>query len=196
MESTAQRQLTRLRSEDAFEICRYFEPTSAIQSFLTPNITSSLLIHSLTNNHHWFDAANVIAHSLQIRASLWWACLICRDHVVHASDPSSLNTLILMIEDWVKEPSEEKRLTVFQRANLLGNRSPGYWAGMATFWSMGNITPGSGIETPPPPYMYAKGVAACIDLAASLAISEREPFYRNSLARGIDLAAGGNGLIT
>jgi hypothetical protein len=64
---------------------------------------------------------------------------------------------------------------------------------MAVFWSMGNITPDAGVVTEPPPGLYAKGVSAAIDLAASLAILEREGFYAASLGRGIHVATGGDG---
>lgn len=189
--------LGRLRTHSLEELSAQFDWSEPAESFLTARATFETVLQSLINHGYWFDAASMLAHALPQRESVWWAAAVCDEYMVRVQleEPSREQqaAVLKLARAWVGDPVDEQRMTVYEAASSIPNRMPAHWVGMAVFWSMGNITPDAGIVTLPPPHLYARGVSAAIDLAASLSIAEREPFYEESLGRGIDIASGGDG---
>jgi hypothetical protein len=190
-------QLQKLRTDSLDELCKNFEWSRPVNDFLTPRATFQTLLQSLTNHGYWFDSVTLLAHALPQREAIWWAARVCDDYLsvvdIDEAQGDAERAVLALARDWVREPKEEIRLAVHTSAVQLANRLPSHWAGMSVFWATGNITPDTGVSTPPPPYLYARGVSAAIDLAASLAIQDREALYARAIARGLDVASGGDG---
>ena len=187
--------LVMAKCESLPDLLKSMDMTPAIQSFLTPNATLQTMLQSLCNHGHHFEAATILAHALPKREAIWWASLVARDHALrNGATTEAEDRVVVAAQHWVNQPDEPARVAAHRSALLAGNRVPAYWLGMAVFWSMGNITPDSGVVTPPPPQLYARAVAAVMDMAASLGgVAGREATYELSLSRGIHIAAGGNG---
>jgi hypothetical protein len=168
-----------------------------VSSFLTPRATFQTLLQSLVNHGHWFDAVTLMAHAMPHREAIWWGARVCDDYLAENDlDKASRQqeeTILKAARLWVSEPEEVNRMASYAAATAVPNRVPSHWVGMGVFWATGNITPDAGVVTPPPPYLYARGVSAAIDLAASLTPHARIELYEKAIGRGIDIASGGDG---
>ncbi|MEM8941037.1 MAG: hypothetical protein AAGC91_02715 [Pseudomonadota bacterium] len=193
-----QEELSGLRSRNLNELAAQIDWSDSAAGFLTERATFETVLQSVINHDLWFDALSLLAHALAPRQSIWWAYSVCCQwyEVGHATKDDTATSLLDLTRTWVIEPDDETRLKLHDLALAIPNRSPAHWIGMSVFWSTGNITPDAGVVTAPPPYLYARGVSACIDLAASLAGLSRQEVYLGALAAGIDLAGGGEGRVT
>lgn len=188
---------TRLRLRDPAELCNAMDAAEEVRGFVTPSATFETLLQSLINHDHWFDAASLLAHAMAPRSSIWWATVVCGSRLADA-DPATpglteQQQVVELSQQWVREPADEIREAVHRGAGALSNSLPAYWVGMSVFWATGNITPDSGVVTPPPPNLYARGVSAALDIEAATAGTGRSLVYEDALRRGMDIAAGGTG---
>jgi hypothetical protein len=194
---TNKEQLCRLRTQSLDEVCTQFEWSRPVSSFITPRATFQTVLQSLINHQYWFDAAMLLSHAMPQREAVWWSARICTDYLdfcsIEGTAREEEERVLVCARRWVREPEEEHRMAAYTASSGIPNRLPAHWVGMAVFWATGNITPDAGVVTPPPPYLYARGVSAAIDLAASLTILARDEFYEAALGRGVDVASGGDG---
>lgn len=194
---TNKKQLGRLRTHALDELSTQFEWSRPVTSFITPRATFQTVLQSLINHQYWFDAAMMLSHAMPQREAVWWAAKVCEEYLDHCKIEGGAREdemrVLLSARRWVREPEEDNRMAAHVAASSIPNRLPSHWAGMAVFWATGNITPDAGVVTPPPPYLYARGVSAAIDLAASMAVLDRDAFYEEAIGRGVDVASGGDG---
>jgi hypothetical protein len=187
----------KLRTLSLEELCLQFEWSRSVSSFVTPRATFQTVLQSLINHKYWFDAVTLLSHAMPQREAVWWGARVCDDYL----DQNQMDDVSRQEEEqvlatarrWVNEPEEVNRMAAHAAAFGIPNRVPSHWVGMAVFWAAGNITPDAGVITPPPPYLYARGVSAAIDLAASLTMHAREELYEMALGRGLNIASGGDG---
>jgi len=191
-----------LRSQQASELCSSFEPSPEARALLMSISDIGPFLDSLLNRQLWRDAALVLAHGLQKRSAVWWACAICRSQLTQfANVADGENPLlsahempaIAAAECWVRDPQEKHRIVARAAAAAAGNRVPAHWAAMAAFWSTGNMTPDAGVLTPPPAFLYALAVVSALDFAAARCGKRRDEFLLDALRRGVSLASGGDG---
>jgi hypothetical protein len=194
---TNKKAFSKLRTLSLDELCQHFEWSRSVSSFVTPRATFGTVLQSLLNHECWFDAASLLSHAMPQREAIWWGARVCDDYLSqNKMDDASRKEeeqVLAAARLWVTEPEDDNRMATHAAAAGIPNRVPSHWVGMAVFWAAGNITPDAGVVTPPPPYLYARGVSAAIDLAASLTIPEREKMYQIALGRGLDIASGGDG---
>ncbi|MEM6483557.1 MAG: hypothetical protein AAF662_01040 [Pseudomonadota bacterium] len=192
-----QQELSGLRTRDLNELSAQIDWSESAAGFVTERATYETVLQSIINHDLWFDALNLLSHALGPRQAVWWAYSVCCQWYEdgHAPKEEAATDLLELTRAWVIEPEEEVRIKLHDLALKLPNRSPVHWLGMSVFWSTGNITPEAGVVTAPPPFLYARGVSASIDLAASLAGLSRQTVYLSALAAGIDLANGGDGKV-
>jgi len=190
-----------LRTQQAAQLCSHFEPSAAAQNLLASNAEAGTFLDSLITQRLWRDAALLLAHGLQKRTAVWWACMVCRcqlrgfqTNCTETSD-TSVGELaaIEATERWVRDPQDKYRLAACNAGAVAGNRAPAHWAAMAAFWSTGNMTPDSGVVTSPPPFLYALAVVSALEFAAARCGKQRDEFFVNTLRQGIGLASGGDG---
>jgi len=194
--------LSSLRTQRAVELCSSFEPSLEARALLASASDVGPFLDLLLGQRLWRDAALMLAHGLQKRTAVWWACVICRNQFSQlANTPDIENSYssaremsaIEAAENWVRDPQEKYRIAACVAATAAGNRTPAHWASMAAFWSTGNMTPEAGVVTPPPPFLHALAVVSALDFAAARCGKRREEFFSDALRRGISLASGGDG---
>jgi len=209
--------LALLRTQQATELCSSFEPSADARALLASISDVGSFLESLIAQQLWRDAALMLAHGLQKRAAVWWACAICRSQLSQLSEAAEVEKSPLSAressarelsarqmnenelpaidaaERWVRDPQEKHRLAARDAAAAAGNRTPAHWAAMAAFWSTGNMTPDAGVVTSPPPFLYALAVVSALDFAAARCGKQRDEFFSDALWRGISLASGGDG---
>jgi hypothetical protein len=185
-----------LRTQQASELCSHFEPSPAARELLAVTPNASFLLESLIARQLWRDAALMLAHGLQKRAAVWWACSVCREQLLTIEFSSSVASELAAIdcaERWVRDPQERYRQAACEAGAAAGSRAPAHWAAMAAFWATGNMTPDTGVVTSPPPFLYARAVVSAVEFAAARKGKQRDDFFRAALRRGISLASGGDG---
>jgi len=190
-----------LHTQQAAQLCSHFEPSDAAQHLLASNADAGTFLDALITQKLWRDAALLLAHGLQKRTAVWWACMACRrqrcdfqTNCAENPDTSAREmTAIEATERWVRDPQDKYRLAACNAGTVAGNRSPAHWAAMAAFWSTGNMTPDSGVATSPPPFLYALAVVSALEFAAARCGRQRDEFFADALRRGISLASGGDG---
>lgn len=191
---------TRLRLRDCAALCEQMDASRELRGFVTANATFETLLQSMINHEFWTDAVSLLAHGMAPRPSVWWAAQLCGARLsgMPAAEPSAqAQTQVLeLAKQWVMTPEEDIREAAYRAVSGIADSTPAYWTGMAVFWATGNITPDAGAVTPPPPYLYARGVSAAITLAANLAGEDRVQVYEQALRSGMDIAGGGTGDLT
>jgi hypothetical protein len=189
--------LGKLRTQSLEELAPQCEWSRSVNSFLTPRATFRTVLQSLINHEYWFDATTLLAHALPQREAVWWAALVCDDYLdanaLQGEQREEEEVVLAAARAWVGAPEEPLRIKAYHAAMAIPNRVPSHWVGMSVFWATGNITLDAGVVTPPPPYLYARGVSAAIDLAANLTAHARTEVYQRALGRGVDVASGGDG---
>lgn len=188
------KELKRIRPDSLSQLCRHFEWSEKVSAFVTPNATVTTVLNSLMNHKYWFDAATLMAHALPKREAVWWSVLVVKDYMAFAATETAATeqATVVTVQQWLAKPDDQLRLAAHAAGQKAGNRLPAYWAAMGAFWSTGNITPEVGVITPPPPFLYARAVAACLDMAASLSGVKRDDYYLKWLKMGLLIAEGEN----
>jgi hypothetical protein len=191
--------LALLRTQQAAEICRHFALSDEARPLLASFGDVSAFLAALLERKSWRDAALLLAHGMPKRCAVWWAGIVCRRQMqalIQSDGKSSpSDDEVAAIEAamrWVRVPSDPHRLAACEAAIAAGNRSPAHWVAMAAFWSAGNMTPDSGVVTPPPPFLYAVATVSALEFAAARD-GRRDDFFAEALQRGISLASGGDG---
>ena len=101
-----------------------------------------------------------------------------------------------LAEAWVLEPSEANRRAAMAAAEASEFKTPASWAAVAAFWSGGSMAPADLPEVPPAENLTGKAVTAAVMIAVGLGEPDKmEDRYRQLLARGLDVARGGNGSV-
>ena len=107
-----------------------------------------------------------------------------------AEHRQALNT----VHRWLQDSSEPNRRMADIEVQKIGLDNAAGWLCQAVFWSGGSITPLNAPESPAPPYLYSHAVAGSICLSALLPDAQAgETRYKQFIATGIDIAAGGSG---
>lgn len=155
--------------------------------------TPSEFLGLLIQQKFFPDAIRFLSQALPNREATWWACLCARD--VLGDDPRpEVVSVLENTEKWVYKPNDEHRLTIFSLAEKATFDVPASWAGMAAFWSGGNISPYEGATVQPAEDMNGKAVTGAVMLAAvSGDAAEIESRYQKYLGQGVDIACGGTG---
>lgn len=180
---------TRTRNLPLSQLCLHFAPSRDARRLLQPDSTVAQQLQAFCNNALWFDAVQLLAHLLHKRAAIWWAWLVCAELQTRAEIHQ--DAVLVAVQRWLHEPTDTHRMQVQQGASACDNRDPRYWLALAVHWCTADVS----TDTDAPavtPFLYARGVAAAIDIAAAQknATKAREDFYREILQRGIIIAAG------
>ncbi len=181
----------KLRAENTSELLSHFELDTEME--INTKVEPYKVILELQKNSDYMDAIRLLAHGLPKREAVWWACLAARQVQTPETDQDNIDALIAA-ESWVKKPTDENREKVATLSEKTKHKTAASWAATAALWCTGSIAPADEPFVAPPEYLYAHAVAGCIILAASQGSPKApEQLLEQFLARGINLAQGGNG---
>lgn len=163
---------------------------------LVRDTAPQISIERLADSGFFLDAIKLLAHGLPKREAIWWSCLASRSTLRPETDEFNHRAL-LAAESWARKPSEENRLICKDLSEKTQLKTSASWAATAATWCSGSMAPEGDPVVPPPEYLYAHAVSGAILLAAAELDPEKiEQHYRHFLDQGINLACGGNGLIS
>ena len=163
------------------------ESDARFDKSLSPEAYIQLLIDA----KEMMMACDFFAHAMPVREAVWWAycCAVRRDDWSN-KDYQALNDVSV----WVKKNDELSRRAAEKSAKATDLQTGAGWAAQAAFWSGGSICPPDVPFTAPPPYMYAKAVAASVKLTASLPDGKKtDKYYPLFMNIGFNIARGGAG---
>lgn len=179
---------------DLKTICRRFELSALAKEKMIESADSLLFLTDLINLELYPDAVHFLAHGLPKREAIWWAYL-CASNCKPLENQPLATEMLALIKEWVYRPQEQIRRQVEPFAEKLQYQTAICWASLAVFWSGGSITPEGKPVVLPSEYLYAKGVAGAVMLAAVAIPTEVNVRYRNFLNQGIEIAQGKSGSV-
>jgi hypothetical protein len=128
------------------------------------------------------DALAVVARTLPKRYVVAWACECFKGLL--ASLPAATDADragLALAQQWLRDPSEDKRRAALDFAEAGQFGSPGAWMAASAGWTDGSLMPRGYDPIPPPDHLPAEAAVAALRLAAS---------------QGSDFAGAMNGFIT
>jgi hypothetical protein len=114
------------------------------------------------------DALAVVARTLPKRYVVAWACECFKG--VLASLPAASNVDragLALAQQWLMEPTEEKRRAALEFAEAGEFSTPGAWIAASAGWTDGSLLPRGYDPIPPPDHLPAEAAVAALRLAAS-----------------------------
>lgn len=172
-------------------VCARADLSPPALALLTPNLSPQRFLAAMVRDGHQLDAIRFLAHALPAREGVWWACV-----VAGAATPLTEAEALCLdrAEDWVYEPREAARRRCSAAAETAAFKGAAAYAALAAFWSGGSLAPEGMPMAPPLPELASAGVVASLILALAAGDpSEGANRYFEIMARGVDIASGGNG---
>jgi hypothetical protein len=187
------KELKKIANLQADQIAKSCQLDEEAKTLLSADLNASDYLARLRDRQLFVDAVRFLAAGLPKREAVWWACLCARTTLGEAPAPQLLEA-IEKAEAWVYKPTEEHRRATEKSAEKATFEQPAAWAAMAAFWSGGSMAPEGQPAVPPAGDLTGKAASGAVMLAASSGdatkINDR---YRDFLAKGLDIAAGGDG---
>lgn len=181
--------LSKIAAPRAAEVCARVELSAEATAGLLPDLSPQGFLAVLVGGRHFADAIRFLAHAMPVREGVWWACVVAGLGPISEGEARCLERA----EAWVYEPSEGLRRACLPAAEALAFKGAASYAALAAYWS-GNLAPEGLAEVSPHPSLAAIGVGASLLLAATAGDPTRaDDAFRDILARGVDIAGGGNG---
>lgn len=148
------------------EVCRRCELSEPARALAAGARAPQALVDALATHGLWSDALQVVAHLLAPRDAVWWGCLCgwyaCRPKPMEA-EAEGFRALMA----WLQDPNEANGRAARVAAEKAGVGTPPGALGMAAFWCGSTLSKPALPGVEPPAFLYAKGVAAAVQLAAS-----------------------------
>lgn len=135
------------------------------------------------------DAAQLVAHALPPRESVWWAWWCARRALdPDAPDAAAASRALAAAEQWIAQPTDEHRRAAMTAAEVVGPGTSAGCAGLAAFFSAGSIAPVGAPDTVAPPFLAAKVVAGGVMLAAAAPpAAQSAERYRLFITQGLEV---------
>jgi hypothetical protein len=161
--------LPKITAPTAAEICAQSKPSPEGQALLTPGMTPGEYQSALEKNKLSVDSVNFLAHGMQPKDSVCWACQASRMTAPKLSAPE-LNSLTTT-EAWLKNPTVDTRAAMGASLGKVDYTGPASWAAQAGMWA-----PVAGAPAKPGAAgLTAAAVSGAIMLAAGLKIGPAMP---------------------
>lgn len=114
------------------------------------------------------DALAVVARALPKRYVIAWACDCMKN--AFAADPTVKDidrAGLALAQQWLADPSEERRRAAFEFAERDELASPGAWIAASAGWSGGSLAPRGYDPIPPPDHLPAEAAVAALRFVAA-----------------------------
>jgi hypothetical protein len=154
--------LSRITAPTAAEICAKSKPSPEGKALLQPGMTPSQYQAALEKNKLSVDSVNFLAHGMEPKDSVCWACKASRMTAPKLSAPEmgALNST----ECWLKNPTVGMRTSMASALGKVDYTGPASWAAQAAIWA-----PAIGVAAMPAAGgLTGAAVAGAIMLAAGL----------------------------
>ncbi len=169
-------ELTKIKAPTAAEVCDKSKPSPEGKALLQPGMTPTQYQAALDKNKLPVDSVNFLAHGMEPKDSVCWACQSSRMTESKLSGPE-LNAL-QSTEAWLKNPSPAMRANMANSLKNVDYTGPGSWAAQAGTWASAPATPG----VPSTAGLTGSAGAGAVMLAAGLKNGPAMPAVPNKPA--------------
>ena len=136
-----------------------------------------------------FDIMRLLAVALPPREAVWWACLAARDIVGH--EAKQVPRPLAMAEQWVFKPNDDTREAARAAMETAEMNDDTVYCAMAAAYADGMIQP----DVAAPPNAVPAAVMCMLVIALGVHAEVFEDHTDLLIARGLDIARGGNGRV-
>lgn len=153
---------------------------------------TEIVLTKLAEKKAWVDMVRLLSIALPPREAIWWGCLAARDVV--GEDAKDVPQCLATSEAWVFKPNEQNREAARASLDNVYVDDDTNMLATAVMYAPGNMGPGDLAKYPAP----AGAVSGCVFGMNMVSLSEAEDFdshIRLLIARGVDIARGGNGRV-
>lgn len=151
----------------------------------SPGGYAKRLLASCENN----ESLIFLSYALPKRCAVWWLIQCIEAAESFKSDAD--RPMLALAEEWVRQPTDEKRRKAMKTAEELDMASPATWAGAAAFWSHGSLGPPEFAAVPPADNLTGKAVSAGVVIASVLHTPVKAPERRREFIEiGLRISAG------
>jgi hypothetical protein len=114
------------------------------------------------------DALTVVAATLPKRYVVAWACECLKGALANLPAATSVDRAgLALAQQWLTDPTEEKRRAAQEFAETGEFKTPGAWIAASAGWSGGSLLPRGYDPISPPDHLPAEAAVAALRLAAS-----------------------------
>jgi len=167
-------ELSKITAPTAAEICAKSKPSPQGQALLQPGMTPSQYQGALEKNKLSVDSVNFLAHGMEPKDSVCWACQASRSTAGKLSGPE-MNALT-STECWLKNPTAGARSSMAACLGKVDYTGPAGWAAQAALWA-----PALGLAASPAGAgLTGAAVSGAIMLAAGLKAGPGMPAVPNA----------------
>jgi hypothetical protein len=157
---------TILRSgKTLLEVVEASELSEEARALFTGDQEPKAFVESLLEHDHYPDAVRLLAHALPKREAVWWAWVTAR-RTAGDGPPEEIQAVLDATEVWIKEPTDQNRRVVMEKAEIAEFSTAAGCAGLAAFLSGDSLAPPDVEPVAPGEYMAANAISGSIVLAA------------------------------
>jgi hypothetical protein len=161
-------EFSKISAPTAAEICAQSKPSPQGKALLKPGMTPGQYQSALEKNKLPVDSVHFLAHGMQPKDSVCWACQSSRMAGPKLSGPEM--DALKSTEAWLKNPSPSMHASMAASLGKVDFTGPGSWAAQAGVWSGAPAAPGL-----PAVNLTAAAVAGAVMLAAGLKVGAPMP---------------------
>ena len=151
-----------------------------------PSASAAVILAELAEKDAPLDMLQLIAHALPAREAAWWACLAAREI-------GQATVAVRAAEAWVRQPGLETRVATREALDRVKPDDDTVFCAMAACFADGTMGPGEYDDYPAPPGAVGMAVHGMMLIAIFADETQVEARTKTLLARGLDIARGGNG---
>jgi hypothetical protein len=186
----ANQQLIKVQAATANEVCAYCPLDEMSQALLRNGMSPRGFLESLVANKQYAAGIQFLAHALPAREAIWWGCL-CTQHACGSNPSLADRAACTAAVQWVMRPTEQNRAAAKEPGEAARAPSPAGALAIAVSLTGGSLGPPSMPPIPPPPFAWARYVAAAVKFAAVKAEPSRiSEMHRLFLELGTGVAEG------
>ena len=153
-----------------------------------PGMAPRDYVQQLSQQGYERAAVGAMAQLLPKSDAIAWALESIRRMPAASASPPEAEA-ITRIEEWLKEPSDERRRATHAVAREAGFGSPAGCLGLAVFLSGGSMAPAAApVNIEPKDHLCARTAAAAMLIAAVLDPANAATHLRAFLSRGLQIA--------
>ena len=171
------------------ELCERADLDEKARQLAKPEMPVRAYVEQLAAGGYHRAAIKALLHLLPQRDAIAWGLESVRK-VEPAAAKSKAGPVLKAVEEWVEDPTDERRRATMTAAEQAGTGSPAGCLGLAVFLSGGSMAPPHVQQGPEPaPYLYAKAVGGAMAMAAVEEPRKAADSLRVFVDRGFERAA-------
>jgi hypothetical protein len=156
---------------------------------LPAGASAAEMLEALSAQDALIDMLQVLAHALPAREATWWACLTAHDL------GQGKTRAVQAAKAWVRQPGLETRIAAREAYDNAPDEDDTVFCAMAASFADGTMGPGEYEDYDAPPGAVGGVVFGLLLITLFDENSTPEDRGPRLLARGLDIARGGNGEI-